>query len=181
MTTPLPPAGPPQGDGVGRERATRTIAGFVVLCAVLGLLAAAAATFWVQGGPADGSADRAAALRMVTAVCGTASLGGWIVARLGAGDPALAVSRSLAAILLRLLLPLALLGWLSTPAGAWPEADRMRQAGAVGLLVVFYLSLLATDILLHIMWGPKGPGGKPHERRSPAAPPTPAERADSSE
>ena len=54
-------------------------------------------------------------------------------------------------------MPLVLLGWLSVDPPTSPEAQRLREAGARGLLVVFYLTLLATDILLHIMWGPKGP------------------------
>ena len=97
------------------------------------------------------------AVTLVAGVCSVSSLGGWFVARLGAGGPALAVSGSLGGIALRLLLPLLLLGWLSVDPTTVPAAGRLREAGAGGLLVVFYLTLLATDILLHIMWGPKGP------------------------
>lgn len=155
----------------GDARPSRTAAGVVVLAAVLGLLVAAAWMGWVRAGAIDGpgsaAGDRAGAVRIVAAVCGIASLGGWIIARLGADDPALAVSRSLAAIVLRLLPPLGLLGWLSSPGESWPAAARMRDAGAAGLLVVFYLSLLATDILLHIMWGPRAPGKRPRSGSPP--------------
>ncbi len=153
------------------ESARRTLLGAGALLGVLSLGLLVAWTTWV--GPPEGAGsvpsreDRARALALVAAVCSVASLGGWFVGRLGAADPALAVSRSLAAIVLRLLLPLALLGWLSAPPGRWLEADRMRDAGAGGLLVAFYLSLLATDILLHIMWGPKGPR-RPPRKRGPA-------------
>ena len=42
-------------------------------------------------------------------------------------------------------LPLVAMGWLQT-AGGW-----LREAGADRFVMVFYLALLATDILLHIM------------------------------
>lgn len=171
MTARRSTTAPPSAGDARHSPPPRTAAGVVVLATVLGLLVAAASIGWVGDGAADdagGAAhDRAGAVRLVAAVCGTASLGGWIIARLGAEDPALAVSRSLAAILLRLLLPLGLLGWLSAPRESWPAAARMRDAGAAGLLVVFYLSLLATDILLHIMWGPKGPRRQP-QTQAPA-------------
>lgn len=149
--------------------ARRTSLGAATLLGVLCLLVGIAWTTWVGAAGGDGSgqaaADRARALALVAAVCSASSLGGWFIARLGAADPALAVSRSLAAVVLRLLLPLALLGWLSADPERFPEAGRMRDAGAGGLLVAFYLSLLATDILLHIMWGPKGAGRPPRTRR----------------
>jgi len=133
----------------------KTLQGAGLLLGVLGLLAVAAL---VHGGPTrQGGPEWQRAVAVVAAVCGVSSLGGWIVARLGAGGPALAVSGSLGGIALRLLLPLLLLGWLSVDPTTAPAAGRLREAGAGGLLVVFYLTLLATDILLHIMWGPKGP------------------------
>jgi hypothetical protein len=126
-----------------------------ILVAVLALASAAAIA---HGGPTrQGGPEWIRAVAVVAGVCGVSSLGGWFVARLGAGGPALAVSGSLGGIALRLLLPLLLLGWLSVDPTTAPAAGKLREAGAGGLLVVFYLTLLATDILLHIMWGPKGP------------------------
>jgi hypothetical protein len=137
------------------EQRKKTLLGAGILLAVLALLTAAAIA---QGGPTRaGGPEWQRAVALVTGVCGVSSLGGWFVARLGAGGPALAVSGSLGGIALRLLLPLLLLGWLSVDPTTAPAAERLREAGAGGLLVVFYLTLLATDILLHIMWGPKGP------------------------
>ncbi len=154
----------------------RTALGAAVLVALLACLVAGARIAWVGQAPADGSggtvAERTRALVVVATACAVASLGGWLLPRLGATDPALAVSRSLAGVALRLLLPLALLGALSAPREAWPEAATLREAGAAGVLVVFYLSLLATDILLNIMWGPKGPRRPPRTRRPAPEPPT---------
>ncbi|RLS82457.1 MAG: hypothetical protein DWI05_03345 [Planctomycetota bacterium] len=133
----------------------KTLRGAVILLAVLALLAGGAIA---HGGPSRaGGAEWQRAVAVVAGVCGASSLGGWFVARLGAGGAALAVSGSLGGIVLRLVLPLLLLGWLSVDPATAPGAGRLREAGAGGLLVVFYLTLLATDILLHIMWGPKGP------------------------
>ncbi len=137
------------------ESGKKTLLGAGILLAVLALVSAAAIA---HGGPTRfGGPEWLRAVALVAGVCGVSSLGGWFVARLGAGGPALAVSGSLGGIALRLLLPLLLLGWLSVDPTSAPAAGRLRAAGAGGLLVVFYLTLLATDILLHIMWGPKGP------------------------
>ena len=131
----------------------KTLLGALILLAVLVLLAAAAIA---HGGPTrQGGPEWLRAVALVAGVCGASSLGGWFVARLGAGGAALAVSGSLGGIVLRLAL--LLLGWLSVDPATAPGAGRLREAGAGGLLVVFYLTLLATDILLHIMWGPTGP------------------------
>lgn len=133
----------------------KTLQGALILFAVLVILAAAAIA---HGGPTrQGGPEWLRAVSLVAGVCGASSLGGWFVARLGAGGPALAVSHSLGGIVLRLVVPLLLLGWLSVDPATAPGAGRLRDAGAGGLLVVFYLTLLATDILLHIMWGPQGP------------------------
>ncbi|MEN9666835.1 MAG: hypothetical protein RLZZ326_3198 [Planctomycetota bacterium] len=133
----------------------KTLLGALILLAVLVLLAAAAIA---HGGPTRlGGPAWLRAVAVVAGVCSLSSLGGWFVARLGAGGAALAVSGSLGGIVLRLVLPLLLLGWLSVDPATAPGAVSLREAGAGGLLVVFYLTLLATDILLHIMWGPKGP------------------------
>ena len=137
------------------ERRQKTLLGAGILVTVLALVSAAAIA---HGGPTRlGGPEWLRAVSLVAGVCGVSSLGGWIVARLGAGGPAMAFSGSLGGIALRLVLPLLLLGWLSVDPATAPAAGRLREAGAGGLLVVFYLTLLATDILLHIMWGPKGP------------------------
>lgn len=151
MTEPArSPGGSTRGGG-------KTLLGATILVAVLTLLTVAAVT---HGGPSrQGGAEWRRAVALVAAVSGVSSLGGWFVARLGAGGPALAVSGSLGGTALRLALPLLLLGWLSVDPAKAPEAENLRSAGAGGLLVVFYLTLLATDILLHMMWGPKGPLG----------------------
>ena len=123
---------------------------------------------WVGDDP-----DRRLAMGIVSAVCGLASVGAWIVTRLGAEDPALAVSRGLGGTVVRLLPPLAFLGWLTDSPWSPPLSGRLREAGAGGLLVVFYLVMLATDILLHIMWGPTG-GGRRSPAECPSAPPSAA-------
>jgi hypothetical protein len=55
------------------------------------------------------------------------------------------VAGGLAAAGFRLFLPLAALVWLQGGGAG------LRAAGAGGLIVGFYLALLATDIFLHIM------------------------------
>ena len=159
-----------------RRRGDQTRRGALVLLAVLAGLSAVAIFHGGPGGAAPGEWPRAVGI--VAMVCGASSLGGWFVARLGADDPALAVSGALGAIALRLVLPLCLLGWLSTdPAGLAP-AGRLRNSGAGGLLVLFYLTLLASDILLHIMWGLKGRSVPC--RRYPPAPSRRSPRSDHS-
>ena len=146
------PARAGAGETNGRGK---TLIGATILLVVLSLLTLAAVA---HGGPSrQGGAEWHRAVALVAGVCGVSSLGGWFVARLGAGGPALAVSGSLGGIALRLVLPLVLLGWLSADPATAPEAGNRRATGAGGRLVVFYLTLLATDISLHIMWGPKGP------------------------
>lgn len=156
MTPRAPPPSPPAD---GRRR---RIAGAVVLGLVMAGLATVATVAWAGEDP-----DRRLAVGVAGSVCGIASLAGWWVARLGADDPALAVSRSLGGIVIRLMPPLALLGWLTESPWSPPVADRLREAGAGGLLVAFYLAMLATDILLHIMWGPRGTAGRPTAAAAP--------------
>ncbi len=150
---------PPAGDG----RLRRTLAGAALLGVVMAGLVTVAMVVWAGHDP-----DRRLAVGVAGGVSAAASLAGWWVARLGAGDPALAVSRSLGGILIRLMPPLALLGWLTESPWSPPVADRLREAGAGGLLVAFYLAMLATDILLHIMWGPRGTSGRPSPAVAPA-------------
>lgn len=122
------------------ERGTmRTGVGLVVLGTVLGMAVLGAA--WTG----DGSPSRSRAIAFSAAVCGLAALGGWIVARWPVRTPGMAVAGGLAAVALRLALPLAALGWLQT------YGRDLRTVGADRLLLIFYLALLATDVALHMM------------------------------
>jgi len=137
-----------------RERgqgAVGSVAGSVLGICLLLLVAAAVATvaLWAGGDrPGWGSAVGRAA-----AACLPGSLAAWLITRRPAAEPGHALVASLAAITLRTLPPLAVLAWLTTarhPA-APSELDGPPAADAAGVLVAFYLALLATDVLLHIM------------------------------
>lgn len=121
----------------------RTMIGVVVLLAVL----SAAATVTLFAG--DGTRSFRRAVAFTAAVCGTASIGGWLIARVPFRAAATGVAASLAAVVLRLAIPLAALAWLQT------EGEALREAGADHFLVIFYLLLLATDIVLNILWSKK--------------------------
>lgn len=116
-----------------------TIYGILALGAVL--CVAVLAALWLG----DGSPSRSRAIAFSAIVSGVAALSGWIAARWPKRTPGMAVAGGLAAVALRLALPLAALGWLQT------SGHHLRAVGADGLLVVFYLSLLATDVVLHMM------------------------------
>ena len=138
----------------GTAAATRvTIVGAAVLAAAL---AAAAATALAVG---SGDPRWPSAVAFATAITAFGGLGGWLAARTPATNPAMAVAAGLGATALRLLPPLAGLAWL-TERGA-----DLREAGAGGLLVGFYLVLLATAILLHIMVAPVPPSRRGDEPR----------------
>jgi len=94
-----------------------------------------------------------AAVAFSLAACLPGAILGWTLTRLPTRDPARAVAGSLAAVTLRILPPLAALGWLSTAGRV------LREAGAGGLLVGFYLTLLATDLLLHVVTREPAAGG----------------------
>ena len=124
----------------------RTLAGAAVL---IGVLAGAATVGFAVAADRPG---RPAAVAFAGLVCLGGSLAGWLVARWRSRTPATAVARGLAAVGLRIALPLVALGWLQT-------APALRQAGADGLLVAFYLAVWATDLGLHILLGqPSGRG-----------------------
>ena len=117
-------------DAAQASSGKKTLLGALILLAVLVLLAAAAIA---HGGPTrQGGPEWLRAVTLVAGVCGASSLGGWFVARLGAGGPALAVSGSLGGIALRLLLPLLMLGWLSVDPTRCrrPEGCGKRAPGA---------------------------------------------------
>lgn len=95
---------------------------------------------------AEGETPRAAeAVVFAAMICLVGGVGGWVVARWPTSNPALGVAKGLAAVTLRIVLPLAALGWLQASGAG------LRAAGADRYLLIFYLTLLATDILLHIM------------------------------
>ncbi len=98
------------------------------------------------------------AIAFAAACCLPGALVAWIVTRLPIATPAVAVAAPLAAITLRIMPPLGALAWLSAP------QSRPVDAGSAPLLVVFYLALLASDILLHIMVrrSPPGDDTRPH-------------------
>jgi len=120
--------------------ARRTLAGAAVLA---GVLAGAATVGFAVAADRPG---RPAAVAFAGLVCLGGSLAGWLVARWRARAPATAVARGLAAVGLRIAPPLVALGWLQT-------APELRRAGADGLLVAFYLALLAADLGLHMLLG----------------------------
>jgi hypothetical protein len=120
--------------------------GLVVLLAVAGLAACLALTLGA------GRPRWPAAVAFALAACLPGAVIGWFLARLPARDPARAVAGALASVALRILPPLVALGWLST------AGEHLREAGAAGLLVAFYLVLWATDLLLHIVTGKAGAG-----------------------
>lgn len=117
----------------------------------LGAVAVGVALLALAAG--DGSPSWRRAVAFSGVVCGSAALTGWGAARWPHSTPAMTVAGGLAAVVLRIMPPLAALGWLTTAGGD------LRAAGADRLLVVFYLALLASDIALHIM--ERGRGGSP--------------------
>lgn len=122
-----------------------TLLGAIVLAAVLAAAAAVALAFGA------GRPRWTEAVAFAAAVTAAGSLGGWLAARLPAANAALAVASGLGSIALRIMPPLAGLVWLAE------RGAPLREAGAGGLLVGFYLLLLATAILLHIMVTPVPP------------------------
>jgi len=121
------------------------------------LLAAAAATATIALAGGRDRPGRPQDVAFAAAVCLPGSLAAWAVARMPTTLPARAVAASLGATVLRIIPPLAGLAWLSLD----PRGSLTRERG--GLLVVFYLVLLATDILLHMM-------GSLASHRPPATP-----------
>jgi hypothetical protein len=116
-----------------------TLTGAAILVAVL----AACVALGLASG--DGRPGRTLAIGFAASVSLVGSLGGWLAGRASPADPARGVALGLAAVGLRIFPALAGLAWLRS-AGA-----RLREAGAAEWLLVFYLALLATDILLHII------------------------------
>ncbi len=122
-----------------------TLVGIAVLGGVLATVTAIAMTF------AGDDPLRRQAIVFAAAVSGSAALAGWCVNRWSRGKgPGTAMAGGLGATLMRLAPMLAALVWLSTQEGG------IRAAGAAGWLVAFYLPLLAVDIALTFLTGPRG-------------------------
>ena len=114
----------------------------------LAILLVQAVLAWYVIARGDGSQQQLMAVVFAATITGTGSLAGWLVARWSRGKSAgIAAAGGLAATGLRLLPPMLALAWL-TAAKPPPE-----KAGAGGLLVGFYLSMLMLAIVLHILEG----------------------------
>jgi hypothetical protein len=116
-----------------------TLAGAVILLAVLAVAVAGALA------TGDATPGRRRAVCFAAGICLVTSLGAWLVGRATPADPARAVGLGMAAVGLRIFPLLVALGWLQVAGGS------LRADGAGEWLLVFYLALLATDILLHMM------------------------------
>ena len=118
--------------------------------AALTVVVATVATVAIAMGDRD--PGRLIAIAITAGISLAGSLGGWLVGRLATTDPARTVATGLAAVCLRFFPALAALAWLQSAGG------RLREQGAAEWLLVFYLAVLATDILLHMI-GARGVGG----------------------
>jgi hypothetical protein len=124
------------------------------LLTIVAVLAAAAAGAVILGW---GRPRHLEAVGFAAVVCLAVAVGGWLVARRATGGPATRVGGSLGVVLVRTFPALLALGWLQA------GGHGLRDAGAGGLLVAFYLVVLAGDVILNIMGTndkPPAPGGK---------------------
>jgi hypothetical protein len=161
--TAQPPGTPPTDGGVpGRPREPKAIgpvAGGVLGACLLVLVAAGvAAVAFRLGGDRPGWGR---AVGLAAAACLPGTIAAWLVTRWRGPEPGRALVASLAAITLRTLPPLAALAWLSTlppRAAGPPDGGGPPSADAAGILVAFYLALLAADVLLHIIIDGTGRG-----------------------
>ena len=98
------------------------------------------------------------------ATASLACLPGFLLGRMLVGtapaEPARAFAAALAAIVLRTVVPLAALAWITADRSApAAPADGPRPVDAAGTLVAFYLALLAADVVLHVAAAPRSERG----------------------
>jgi hypothetical protein len=120
----------------GRRRPLATAA-----AAAVSLVAAVAVALALG----DRGPDRIRAIVFAAGTCAAGLLASTVVLLLPATTPSARVAMALAASGLRLFPALVALGWLQAGGGD------LRQAGAGGLLVAFYLVVLAADVAATIM------------------------------
>ena len=124
----------------GRDHSDHMIVG------ALALLATAAGS----GRPGHGRAVGFAAT-----VCLTGAVAGWMVTVRPALTPMGRVTASLASLSLRLFPALMALGWLQA------GGRDLRAAGAADLLVIFYLAMLAAEIVRTIIMSSRESRSRP--------------------
>ncbi len=130
-------------------RATREY--LVTLTGVAALATTLAVAVGIAWASCGGDRDQEKAILFAATITGFASVSGWIVGRWSRGrGPATAMAGGLGSMFVRLAPMLAALGWVTV------QATRLRDAGAAGWLVAFYLPLLAADILLTLVAAPRG-------------------------
>jgi hypothetical protein len=123
-----------------------TAIGMAVLLAVLAAITGLA---WVAVGESPGQRQ---AIGFAAAVVGASGVAGWLVSRWGrGGGAATGLAGGLGGTIVRLGPMLAALVWVTTGEGG------LREAGAAGWLVAFYLPMLLADIGLTILARPGGP------------------------
>ena len=118
----------------------------VTVIAVAALFATAAGS----GRPGHGRAVGFAAT-----VCLTGAVAGWMVTVRPALTPMGRVTASLASLSLRLFPALMALGWLQA------GGTDLRAAGAADLLVIFYLAMLAAEIVRTIIMSSRESRSRP--------------------
>lgn len=127
----------------------RSVAGIGLLLLVLAVAVAVALAILGRD-PAQ-----VQAVALAAATTGAGAIGGWLVSRWSRGQPAgTAVAAGLGATLVRTTPPLVALAWVTTSGGA------IRDAGAAGLIVGFYLALLATQLFVTIIEARKPASGR---------------------
>lgn len=123
------------------------------LVGIASLVTALAVALTVSLATSDGRPGRAKTIVLAAGICLAGSLGGWLAERASPADPARAVGFGLAAVGMRLFPALMALAWLQATGGGARHGDAPRW------LVLFYLTLLATDVILHIV-GPRKSGSQ---------------------
>ncbi len=128
---------------ISAPRRRAAVIGTFVILAVL-VIAVIIALAAGEGTP---SSRRAVAFTAV--VCGGGAVAGWLISWWPCRTPATKVAAGLGAMVSRITAPLVALAWLQTGGRA------LHASGADRLLVGFYLTLLATDVVLNVLWAEK--------------------------